>query len=338
MKWLKSKAWQRIAWAVLGLSLMIASYGLLQLIEPVSITPITSQSSPSFAGRALLVASDADMVATAYSDAKLDRVDGIEDALSVVRLPLKDAPPKIVPLQVSNSVMSWPQVIAVAPNGQRAYVAEVRSRPADGIQKFENIDQMPSGTKITVVDITNLAQPKVMESVEVGRNPEHVSISPDGKFLAINLEDPGKELLIVELAADGRLGRRSYFPIKLDSTRQDNQAVVWHPSGQYLAMTQNNNRRVGFYRIETTGAAIALTPIGEPLIVGNHLSSAQFTTDGRFLLVPDLKWSTFRSGNRLSSFRGCQDAQFTQAVIFLFLNCAGFQVGEWGFDDDIGSD
>jgi DNA-binding beta-propeller fold protein YncE len=136
--------------------------------------------------------------------------------------------------------MSWPQIIAVSPDGQRAYLTEVRSRPADEIQEFENIERMPDGTRITVVDIANPAQPRVIELVNVGRNPQHISISPDGKFLAVNLEDPGRELLIVQLQADGRLGRRSYFPMQLDGIRQDNRAAIWHPSGRYLAMTQNN--------------------------------------------------------------------------------------------------
>jgi hypothetical protein len=64
-------------------------------------------------------------------------------------------------------------------------------------------------------------------------------------------------------------------------------------------MTQDRNQRVGFYRVDRNGDAIAVTPVGEPLAVGNHLSNARFTADGRFLLVPDLKWSTW--GNSLPS-------------------------------------
>lgn len=56
-------------------------------------------------------------------------------------------------------------------------------------------------------------------------------------------------------------------------------------------MTQDKNRRVGFYQGTRSGGAIAVTPMSEPLTVGNHLINARFTADGRFLLVPDLKWS-----------------------------------------------
>ena len=293
MKWLQSKWWKRSGLAVLGVLLALIGYGLLQLIEPVSLAPISPSAPLQFIGRALLVASDADMVATAYADGQLDRVSGVNDALSVIPLPLNGSATEVNTVQASNSVMSWPQIIAVSPDASRAYVAEVRSQPADGVQAFETIDQMPEGQRITVVDIANLAQPTILESVEIGLNPEHLSISPDGRFLAVNLMEPGREFLIVRLQPDGRLGQRFYFPMPTDGTRQDNFAAIWHPSGQFLAMTQNRNREVGFYQLnETVAGEVTIAPYSEPLTVGNHLSNARFTADGRFLLVPDLKWRT----------------------------------------------
>jgi DNA-binding beta-propeller fold protein YncE len=290
---LRSKWLRRSLFGGLGILLAFVLYGVLQLIEPVRVAPITANGTVRFAGQALLVASDADMVATAYADAKLDRVPGVEDALTAVKLPLTPSEPALSSIQVSNSVMSWPQIIAVSPDGQRAYVVEVRSRPADGIQEFDNIDQMPDGRTVTVVDIADPLQPEIIESVDVGRNPEHVSISPDGRFLAINLEDPGRELLIIQLQADGRLGRRWYFSLQIDGTRQDNRAAIWNPSGDYLAMTQDINRRVGFYQVQMEGDEVTVNLVGEPLELGNHLSNPRFTSDGRFLLVPDLKWSVY---------------------------------------------
>jgi len=295
MNVLKLKWLRRGLFVGTGLLLAVLIYGLLQLIDPVRVASITPNTTVQFAGQALLVASDADMVATAYGDAQLDRVPGIEDALTLVELPLNAEQPSIASLLVSNSVMSWPQIIAVSPDGQRAYVVEVRSRPADGIDEFDNIDQMPAGNQLTVVDISDRSQPRIIESVDVGRNPEHISISPSGEFLAVNLNEPGQELLIVELQADGRLGQRSYFPMQLDGSREDNQTTIWHPSGQYLAIVQDRNRRVGFYRVESTNDAIAIEPLGDPLEIGNHLSHPRFTRDGRFLLVPDLKWSLYNN-------------------------------------------
>ena len=295
MKINKSKGFKKVLFAFVGFSLAIFIYGLLQLIEPVAIAKVAQSMQPiTFEGDKLLIASDADMVATAYADAKLDRVEGIEDTLTVIDLPLNSDNPQIATIRVSNSVMSWPQIMATSPDGKRAYIVEVRSRPADGIQELDTIDDMPKGKYLTVVDLSNPTQPKVIESVAVGSNPEHISISPDGQLLAVNLEDKDRELLIVKLQADGKLGERFYFSMPIDdSTRTDNRTAIWHPSGNYLAMTQDENSRVGFYRVITTSNnEIEVKPHSEPIEVGNHLSHPRFTSDGRFLLVTDLKWST----------------------------------------------
>ncbi len=294
MKINKIKHFKKILLALIGFILAIIGYGLLQLIEPVAITSISQSPQPiTFTGDKLLIASDADMVATAYADAKLDRVTGIEDTLTVIDLPLNANNPNISSIQVSNSVMSWPQIIATSPDGKRAYVVEVRSRPEDGIQELDTIDDMPEGKHITVVDLTNPTQPKIIESVVGGRNPEHISISPDGKLLAVNLEDKDKELLIVKLQPDGKLGKRFYFPMTSNGTRTDNRTAIWHPSGKYLAMTQDKNSRIGFYQVRTvSNGDVLVESYGKPLEVGNHLSHPRFTADGNFLLVCDLKWST----------------------------------------------
>ena len=294
MKLTRPKRLKIALFTLMGFILAIIIYGLVQLIEPVAITPIPRSPQPiTFNGDTLLIASDADMVATAYADAKLDRVAEVEDTLTLIDLPLDFNNPKIASIQVSNSVMSWPQIIATSPDGKRAYIVEVRSRPEDGIQELETIDDMPEGKYLTVVDLANSAQPKIIESVAVGRNPEHISISPDGKLLAVNLEDAGRELLIVKLQPDGKLGKRFYFPMPSDNTRTDNRTAIWHPSGKYLAMTQDKNSRVGFYSVTTTpDDNIQVTPYSQPLEVGNHLTHPRFTSDGRFLLTCDLKWST----------------------------------------------
>ena len=294
MYWHKLKYWKRISLVLLGIIIVVITSGLMKLIEPVKITPVSQSPSPlEFSGKALLVASDADMVATAYADAKLDRVKGIEDTLTRINLPLDPANPDISTLQVSNSVMSWPQIMAISPDGQRAYIVEVRARPDDNIQALNTLDEMPEGQLLTVVDIANPTQPQIIESVNVGRNPEHISISPDGKFLAVNLKDSGRELLIIELQADGKLGKKTYIPITDSSDDQSGRVVVWHPSGRFLALTQGSERQVGFYsfHIDSSGQP-TIEPYGEPLEVGNHLSIGKFSNDGRFFLVSDLRWDT----------------------------------------------
>ncbi|NJR73171.1 MAG: hypothetical protein HC773_04720 [Scytonema sp. CRU_2_7] len=104
MKLLKSKWLKRLALGVTGCVLALFIYVLLQLLDPVPIAPIVQASQPRFTGRALLVASDADMVATAYIDGIPDKVPSIEDNLSVISLPLNPANPTVATVPVSNSV------------------------------------------------------------------------------------------------------------------------------------------------------------------------------------------------------------------------------------------
>lgn len=292
---LKSKGVRRFLWMIGGFIVALLGFGLLQLIEPIAIAPAQATLT-QFSGRALLIASDADMVATAYADGKLDRVAGIEDTLSLLPLPLNVQNPQLSTVRVSNSVMSFPQTLAVSPDGSKAYVAEVRSRPADSIQQFDTIDQMPEGRIITVVDIANPTQAKVMQTIEVGKNPAHVSLGPDGQFLAINLAEKGKELAIAPIQPDGKLKEPTYFALSFPGSA--NSAVTWHPSGKFLAFTTSSDRNAGgafiaFYQVQRNRENIEIQPYGNPIQVGNHLSMGKFTLDGKFFLVPDLKWRVY---------------------------------------------
>ena len=102
MTLIKFKRFKIVLLALVGFVLAITIYGLLQLIEPVAIAKSPQSPLPvTFTGDKLLIASDADMVATAYADAKLDRVAGIEDTLTVIDLPLDSNNPQIASIGVS---------------------------------------------------------------------------------------------------------------------------------------------------------------------------------------------------------------------------------------------
>lgn len=81
-----------------------------------------------FAGR-LLALSDADQIAGAYADGVLNKVAGVEDSLAVVEV--VDGEPRLRGrVAASNSVVSWPDVLARHPRLPLAYVAETRGRYA----------------------------------------------------------------------------------------------------------------------------------------------------------------------------------------------------------------
>lgn len=302
MKLSKSKWFKPISWVFLGIVLSLLLYGLLQLRDPVAIAPIVADARfPQFSGQKLLIASDADMVATAYANGVLNRIPGVEDTLAVLDLPLRDDNYTLNQVPVSNSVMSWPQVIATAPDGSKAYVVEARSRPPENIEAYDDIEEMPPGSLLTVVDLSQ-AQPTVTETLSVGRNPDHIAISPDGGLLAIDVDEVGRELLLAKLAPDGSVGEQHSFAIT-NATGQPAQihSVSWHPSGRFLALNLDN-RSVAFYEVSSDDQSgdLILNPYGTPIEVGNWLSAGKFTSDGRFYLIPDLKWRTWNNVRQLN--------------------------------------
>lgn len=303
MKLLTSAKWfRRILWGALGVVLGAILYGLLQLNDPVAIAPVARTAQfPQFLGQRLLVASDADMVATAYADGGLQRISGVEDALTVIDLPLTDNDYTLNQVQVSNSVMSWPQIIATSPDGAKAYVVEVRSRPPDGVEDYDSIEDMPPGSLLTVVDLSQ-AQPAVIETMSIGNNPEHIAISPDGRLLAIDIDEVGRELVFVALDANGNPGDQYPFAIA-NAAGQPAQvnSISWHPSGRFLALNLDN-RSVAFYEVsfDPPSGGITLMPYGNSVEVGNWLSAGKFTSDGRFYLVPDMKWRTWNNIRQLN--------------------------------------
>jgi DNA-binding beta-propeller fold protein YncE len=297
MKLHKSKWIKRLTLSVVGFLLALIIYGLLQLIDPVPITPVAQASQPRFAGRALLVASDADMVATAYIDGIPDKVPGIEDTLSVISLPLNRANP-IATVPVPNSVTAWPQIIATSPDGTKAYVVELRGKLPENVQKLNPTVPgigLPDGSLLTVVDLTNPRKPFVVESVPIGRVPAHISASPDGKFLAITLDgEKGKELLVVSIE-NGKLGKRHNFTFKNSTGQAVSRvnSVNWHPSGRFLALNFDN-QEVAFYEVlSDVSGSVNLRPYGQPVAVGNTLSIGRFAPDGRHFLITEVNWGTW---------------------------------------------
>ncbi|MCU0449701.1 MAG: hypothetical protein MUC97_07615, partial [Bernardetiaceae bacterium] len=77
-----------------------------------------------FDAKALLVLSDADMVASAYADGQLRTEPGVDDQLTVVNW--QPGAPTLRQLPVPNSVTNWVNGLAISPDGQTAFVVDTR--------------------------------------------------------------------------------------------------------------------------------------------------------------------------------------------------------------------
>lgn len=288
---------RRIVWAGVSLvsAVVLLAGGLwsyIALTTPqVTPAPISARAT-QFDGRYLLAVSDADMVGTAYADGVLRQIPGEVDTLSLVPLPMRDADAPVIAVSVSNSVTSWPQVIAVAPDGNTIYVVETAGQVEDSVARLPTVD-FPAGRLLTVVDISDGAAAARVTTIAVGAGPAHLAISTDGAYLAVGLREPGRQLAILPAATLNDPSTFRYFAIAQSDGQpaEEVTAVAWHPSGAFLAVG-NDSRELQFYRVSrATDGAISLSPHGERLRLGNTITYGQFTRDGDYYLTAEINWA-----------------------------------------------
>ncbi|MEO1471985.1 MAG: hypothetical protein AAFV86_23355, partial [Pseudomonadota bacterium] len=154
-----------------------------------------AQVPPDFTGRYIAAISDGDMRAYAYIDGDLGPPRG-PDELALIALPLAGNQPT-ARIEVSNSVINPVYSIAASPDGNTIFVAEthIQREPGDTM-----IGDLEAGTTLRAVDVSDLAAPRVIGSVEVGTRPMGVSVSPDGRTLVLATKTPDTPLTFVSYA------------------------------------------------------------------------------------------------------------------------------------------
>ncbi|NJM89176.1 MAG: hypothetical protein HC847_20430 [Hydrococcus sp. RU_2_2] len=280
--------------------LSACQFGDRQIASSNTNQAVATNANPTnqqdrFSGRYLLAISDADMVASAYVDGKLKRSPNAKDTLSVISLPSNGQNPTVAQLNVSNSVASWPNVIAVSPDGNIAYIAETRGSAPQGVQQVKNVfTDLPAGAKVTAVNLSNPQKPTIANSLQLGRNPHNISINSEGNLLAIATDEPGKGVELVEVNGS-QFGRRFTFSVKKNQGKQPGRVsdIEWHPSGRYLAVTLDD-REIVFQQVIRDAATgnMTLKPWREAVKTINFPGAGKFTADGRFYVVPSLQWWT----------------------------------------------
>jgi DNA-binding beta-propeller fold protein YncE len=282
-------------WFVLAatVALSITACGTPHESTAQSANTSSSIANVKFSARGLLALSDADMTATAYGNGVLKRTPGEVDTLSLIDT---STTPKLVSkLPVTNSVIGWPEVLDVSPDGKFAYVAETRGVPASAVEKVEQVyTDFPSGKMLSVIDVSRLDAPRMLQQVDIGKNLGAARVSRDGKQLASVSDILGKELVLVTLA-EGLVKHVDSFAVDVkrsSKSRQGARSIAWHPSGDVVAINVAD-REVQFVRISrgADGRPTGVQLIGKPVEVGETLSSGHFSKNGNFFLIPDVGWA-----------------------------------------------
>ena len=237
---------------------------------------------PGLAGTAIVSIHDGDMLASAYVNGQLGPRES-NDALSV--LSLSDMSLATVP--VSNSVAGAPTAVAVTPDGRFAVVSESFGPRPDGGETFGDL---PIGSLLTLVDLSDLTNPTVVDTAEIGNRLDGLSLSPDGSVVAVALhQTDGRGIAFVELN-EGSIGDVSYANLPAIAEGQRISHVEWHPSQDFLAIHTVDQAIVHFAQITRTDDGVTLEPWGNPVLTSKYPFMGRFTPDGAHYLTANLFW------------------------------------------------
>lgn len=262
-----------------------------------------SQSNPAylnFKAKQLLVLSDADMLASAYVTGDAGpKTSMLQDALTILPVVNQRTPRQGSTLPVSNSVKAWPNNLAISPDGRFAFVTELYG-PAPAGQTA--IGATPDGQKLTMVELSD--NPVIRQQLRLGIRVGAIDIRPQGDLIAVASGETGKELGFIPFQ-NGQMGQPRY--VRLSSTNAPNPKlshVIWHPSGDYFAVTLSDEQQVRFFRYQSNGQ---VEPWGTAVSTGKLPGVGYFTPDGNYYIVTNLFWGEDVAG----SFGGSQQGMLT---------------------------
>jgi DNA-binding beta-propeller fold protein YncE len=271
---------------VLSIAALILSSAVPAMAQTPQPAAPAAPPYAAFQSRAIVTISDADMLASAYVNGQLGPRSG-QDVLTVTRVAPDLSRFDSVSVPVSNSVAGPPTAVAVTRDGRFAFVTESFAQRAPDAERFP---QLQPGTRLTMVDISNLAQPRVAQTLEVGRRPEGVSVNPAGDMVALTLHPvDGRQLVFVPVAS-GQMGQPQHVEVPGVPKTERITHVEWHPSGDFVALTLVDIAQVVFLRVTREGGRVTVAEWGNRIVTSKYPFKGRFTPDGRHFLTPNLWW------------------------------------------------
>ncbi|MEO0488894.1 MAG: hypothetical protein AAFZ49_04955 [Cyanobacteria bacterium J06659_2] len=274
--------------------LAAALAGLATVLAIVCTQQAQAQLPLDFQGRYIAAISDADMRAYAYIDGQLGEPRGT-DQLSLVTLPLSTTPVLTSSIEVSNSVINPVYSLVASQDGNVIFVAETKEQREPEDQVLSDLDL---GTTLRAVDVSNPTAPVVIAEVEVGIDPQGVSLDASGTTLALATKDPETPLTFVTFSDGGfgepvQLPMRGFSPIaELPDGGMLPHHVEWHPTADIVAVNANFRGQVQFFRImrDANGRVSDVMPWGNRVVTSKWPMSGKFSADGHFYVTNDLQW------------------------------------------------
>ncbi len=255
-------------------------------------------------GRFLLTVGDADMAASTLANKELgERDPALHDTLTLVMMPITEPVTQYSQADVSNSALCPPTCLAVTRDGRYAFVVEYRG-PAGPDAK--TVDDLPIGSKLTALDLSDPLKPTVAGISEVSKEPIAVAVHPDGDLVAVISQEARKQIVIQPFKNGAFSGDPAAWPLLgLDNDEAKPTSIAWHPGGQAFAVTLQDRGEVVFYRFRRTDKEeLQVAPWGAPVKVGKAPFAGAFTPDGRNFIVNDLQWGADVAGYNVGAPEG----------------------------------
>lgn len=252
-----------------------------------------SVSSSQFDAAALIIASDLDMAATGYADAKLRQLPGQRDRLTVLT-DLSEAEPAKSTVFASQSVVGWPGPMTLSPDNQLLYVVETQAEIDNTVEEVDNPYNASPGRSLTTLDISDLRAPRSVDVTEVCTDPGTVDVGGDGSWLIIGCRDTDSALVAVDLE-DGIPVNVRNLDLTIPGSTTDAPGVNFArlaPDGRTVALNLRG-ANLGFARLEldADGRPQRAELIGAPLAVENAwMSMGRWSADGRHYISADTGW------------------------------------------------
>ena len=233
-----------------------------------------------------LVLSDADTALAKGLENKQNQYRTQSDSLSIIQIDSSSIIRKNS-IYLPNSLINNSKSVAISKDGTTAYILQSREEYPDSMRYSSELDwKLSVGNTLLAVDLSDTENLKIIDTITVGKSPSAVVLSPDGKSLALTVDEKHSEIVRI-LLENNRFKYVFRHPHAVYSKKGDIRAtdISWHPSGKYFAVTLEEDRTVAFYKfIETTyGTKLAL--LGAPVEIGRLPTKTEFTPAGNYCLV-----------------------------------------------------
>ena len=210
----------------------VISTALLALLVPLTIQTAAAQ------------------IAVSANDGKVRLENGVVKIVpnnpdTVAIIDLKSKPPKLLyEIEAPTSIVGPPTSAAVAPDGSIALVT--------ANMKLDNSDppkQVPDN-RMSVIDLT-LNPPVVIATVETGKGPAGVAISPKGNLaLVANREEGTVSVFAIDGKSVTLVGK-----IDFGNEKSGPSGVSISPGGRTALVTRDGDNRTSVLSIEQAGVA-----------------------------------------------------------------------------------